>query len=142
VKIHAQLNLEKLKFSLTGYFYVSSGKRWQAISFCIDTGSPVTIISEKDRILMGIAYSELIKLPDTGGVGGRVGFYQTKEPFSFEVIGENDTYTATFNPLYFMKGRTKTARQTGKILPSILGMDFIMDCKVLTVQGRQATIET
>jgi hypothetical protein len=92
---------------------------------------------------MGIRDSDLRKLKKgSSGIGGNVDLYESKTPFTFEFVGDNDTFTYEFQSLRFMRGRTKAARQAEKVLPSVLGLDFIMDNLNMTSNGRQFTIET
>jgi hypothetical protein len=141
--MHAVLNPRQLKVYLVSYFYITSDNRWQAIRFCIDTGSPTTLISETDRVLMGIEYKELEKAPASNfGIGGRVDVYESPNPLTFEFICEDDTYSHTFERLKFIHGRTRQAREAARVLPSLVGMDFIMDCAKLTIAGRQTILET
>jgi len=142
VKLHAVLNPGQLKAFLTSYFYVAAETRWQTIRFCIDTGSPVTIIAENDRILMGIEYAELERDP-TGnfGIGGKVDIYESPTPLTFEFVGETGVYSHTFPRLRFMRGHTRQARIVARVVPSIVGLDFIMDSVRLTVEGRKTVFE-
>lgn len=142
MKLRAHLNPSILKAYLTSYVYLDHEQRWQVVRFCIDTGSPFTIIADNDRVLMGVRYSELRWIGRNSGIGGKVDIYEAQNPFRFEFIGEGVTYEHVFKNLKFMRGRTRQARQAEKILPSIIGMDFIMDCSRLTVEGRQCTLET
>jgi hypothetical protein len=92
---------------------------------------------------MGIRNSDLRKLKEgSSGIGGGVDLYESKTPLTFEFVGDNDTYTYEFPRLRFMRGRTKAARQAEKVLPSVLGLDFIMDNLNVTSSGRQFTMET
>jgi len=143
LKLITQLSANHLKLFLISFIYLQHTKQWILVRFCVDTGANVCIMSEKDRIRMGLRRSDLKKLKKGNcGIGGKVDVYEAKQPITVEFISENGTYTFEFQKLKFMRGRTKSAREVEKIMPSILGIDFIMDHLKITNDGQHWTIET
>lgn len=91
---------------------------------------------------MGINQSDIRKLKvGSFGIGGKVDLCEAKMPITFEFVGDNGTFTYDFQGLRFMQGKTKAAKQAQKIMPSIIGLDFIMDHLKITSNGRQFDIE-
>ncbi len=126
------LYLEKEQIS-TNIIRVSHGKKHLGfIKAIIDTGSPVTVISEGDALKMQIPVSNLPSGGHHYGLGGSAIElkYMTDITFSMRTV-EEKTENVHFDQIGISKSaiRDERALRISQAVPSIIGLDFLRDNK-------------
>jgi hypothetical protein len=112
------------------------------VNFMVDLGASSTIISDKDAQALGIAYAGLQKLSrGVTGIGGQVKTYLMKGiDLSFK--SDLGLYRANMDHVFVIKQAQKRDPQAEKLIPSILGRDFLNQMALLVDKRKNLVLIT
>ncbi len=102
------------------------------VNFLVDLGAAVTIISPRDAQRLGIHYDQL-KLIE-GGVSGVGGLAKTCLMPKTQLIfrAETGNFAADFYRLFVLQPAAKILSKYERLIPSLLGRDFLNQMALLT----------
>jgi len=112
------------------------------IVFLVDLGASVTIIGPPDVERLGIPYDRLTKIRrGVSGVGGRAKTFLMPDA---QLIFKSETgnYKADINHLFVLKSSSRTLSTDEKIIPSLLGRDFLNQMALLTDKRQNLVLIT
>jgi len=112
-----------------------NGGHPRRISFLIDTGTPRTVISERDVAKLGIDFTQMEKMnADMLGIGGFTQIFKLNN-LTFSFITENGEYQQDIHEVLVNK-HDKLPDKYKKQIPSLLGRDVMGDY-ALVLDGRK-----
>ncbi|MCI0698059.1 retroviral-like aspartic protease family protein [candidate division KSB1 bacterium] len=103
----------------------------EIVDFMVDLGASCTIISDKDAQALGIDYASLQKLrKGVSGIGGQAKTYLLEE---IELYFKSDLglHRANMDHVFVIKQAHKRGPEVLKLIPSILGRDFLNQMALL-----------
>lgn len=112
------------------------------IRFLIDLGASSTIISEADAEKLKINYAPLQKLSQgMTGIGGSAKTYLME---GIELYFESDggSYRANHDHVFVIKNDKKRDSKIKKLIPSLLGRDFLNQMALLTDKRQELVLIT
>ena len=118
--------------TITAYVELPEKEIAGPVEFIIDTGSSQTVLLDRDVIRLGINVKKLKKAAKSIGIGGEAETFQLgKAKLYFKTEnGSNYTIEKEMYAIRHSKLRGEAARRIIS-LPSILGMDFIKEFKLI-----------
>lgn len=114
----------------------------EVVAFMIDLGASATIISEKDALALGIDYAGLQKLrKGVTGIGGRAKTY-LMEGIELYFKSDRGLYIANMDHVFVIKHAHKHDPEVEKLIPSLLGRDFLNQMALLVVKRKNLVLIT
>ena len=127
------LKVEMVADGLKPFAYVILRARryhmFKPLRLFVDTGSPWTIIGERDASLLNVPYKRLLKTRAMTGIGG--GSIIAHEMKTVEMIFKDENEKGViikFPTVYAIRTQKRDARSKtrSEAVPSILGLDFLL----------------
>lgn len=112
-----------------------NGGHIRRIAFLIDTGTPRTVISERDVAKLGIDFAQMEKMnADMLGIGGFTQIYKLND-LTFSFITEGGEHQQDIDEVLVNK-HDQLPEKYKKQIPSLLGRD-VMGAYALVLDGRK-----
>jgi len=114
----------------------------ETLIFLVDLGASVTIISPLDAKFLGIPYNRITRVRrGVSGVGGRAKTYLMSDT---QLIFKSETgnYKAGLNHLFVLKPGSRTLSTDEKLIPSLLGRDFLNQMALLVDNRHELVLIT
>jgi predicted aspartyl protease len=114
----------------------------EVIIFLVDLGAAVTLISPPDAERLGIPYHLLTKIRrGVSGVGGRAKTYLMPNA---QLIFKTETgnFKASINRLFVLRASSRELSASEKLIPSLLGRDFLNQIALLTDKRQDLVLIT
>lgn len=112
-----------------------NGGQARRISFLIDTGTPRTVISERDIAKLGINFNQMEKMnADMLGIGGFTQIFKLND-LTFSFITEGGEHQQDVREVLVNK-HDQLPEKYKKQIPSLLGRD-VMGAYALVLDGRK-----